>query len=83
MASIAIAAVLATGAVVLFASDADLTYSSFAAAIGVPMTIILPVIAILSVTGEWSQRSGLTTFTLVPHRGRVIFAKAVVSMASA
>ena len=41
------------------------------------MTIILPMIAILSVTGEWSQRSGLTTFTLVPHRSRVILAKAI------
>ena len=28
-------------------------------------------------TSEWSQRSGLTTFTLVPHRGRVIAAKAI------
>jgi ABC-2 type transport system permease protein len=80
LASIAIAAVLASAAVVLFASDADTTYNSFAAAIGVPMTVILPIVAILSVTGEWSQRSGLTTFTLVPNRGRVIFAKALVSV---
>jgi hypothetical protein len=77
MASIAITAVLATGAVILFAPDSEITYNSFAAAIGVPMTVILPMIAILSVTGEWSQRSGLTTFTLVPHRGRVILAKAI------
>lgn len=28
-------------------------------------------------TSEWSQRSGLTTFTLVPHRGRIIAAKAI------
>jgi hypothetical protein len=80
MASIAIAAVLATAAVVLWAPDAELTYNSFAAAIGIPMTVILPIVAILSVTGEWSQRSGLTTFTLVPHRGRVILAKAIVSV---
>ena len=45
------------------------------------MTLLLPVMAILSVTSEYSQRSGLTTFTLVPHRGRVIRAKMVVSMA--
>jgi ABC-2 type transport system permease protein len=83
MASIAITAVLATAAVVLFAPDDELTYNSFAAAIGVPMTIILPIVAILSVTGEWSQRSGLTTFTLVPHRSRVILAKAIVSVAVA
>jgi hypothetical protein len=34
-------------------------------------------IAVLSVTAEWSQRTGLTTFTLVPHRGRVPLAKAL------
>jgi hypothetical protein len=39
------------------------------------MTVILPMIGILAVTSEWSQRSGLTTFTLVPHRGRVLRAK--------
>jgi ABC-type transport system involved in multi-copper enzyme maturation permease subunit len=77
MASIGILAVLATSAVILFAKDDEMTYSSFAAAIGIPMTLVLPIVAILSVTGEWSQRSGLTTFTLVPHRGRVITAKAI------
>jgi ABC-2 type transport system permease protein len=77
MASIGILALLATAAVILFAPDDELTYSSFVAAIGIPMTLVLPLIAILSVTREWSQRSGLTTFTLVPHRGRVIAAKAI------
>jgi ABC-2 type transport system permease protein len=83
LASIVISSVLATGAVLLWAPESELTYSTFAAAIGVPMTIILPMIAILSVTSEWSQRSGLTTFTLVPHRGRVIAAKAYVAVAVA
>jgi hypothetical protein len=32
-----------------------------------PMSVILPIIAVLSVTAEWSQRSGLATFTLVPR----------------
>jgi ABC-2 type transport system permease protein len=77
MTSIAITALLATGAVIIFAPDSEINFNNFAAAIGVPMTVILPMIAILSVTGEWSQRSGLTTFTLVPHRGRVILAKAI------
>ncbi len=81
MASIVIAATMATGAVILFAPDGELTYSTFATAIGFPMAVILPMIAILSVTSEWSQRSGLTTFTLVPHRGRVISAKAISSVA--
>jgi ABC-2 type transport system permease protein len=80
MIGIAAAGVIATTAVILFAGDSDLTYDSFAGAIGVPMTILLPVLAILSVTGEWSQRAGLTTFTLVPHRGRVIRAKMSVTV---
>ena len=45
MASIAITAVLATVAVILFAPDDELTYSTFAAAIGFPMAVILPMIA--------------------------------------
>ena len=80
MASIVLAAVLATTAVILFAPDSELTYATFGAAIGFPMAVILPMVAILSVTGEWSQRSGLTTFTLVPHRSRVILAKAISSV---
>ena len=77
MASIGIASLLATGGGRSSSRHRDqLTYSTFTPAIGFPMAVILPIIAILSVTGEWSQRSGLTTFTLVPHRGRVIPAKA-------
>jgi hypothetical protein len=79
-ASTAILALLATAAVIAFSSTDDLTYATFATAVCFPMTIVLPVIAILSVTSEWSQRSGLTTFTLVPHRDRVIGAKAIASI---
>jgi len=75
MMSVGIIAVLATAATLIFAPRDELSYGSFAGAIGVPMTIILPMIAVLAVTSEWSQRTGLTTFTLVPHRGRVIAAK--------
>ncbi len=72
---------LATAAVIVFAPDSAMTYDNFGAAVGVPMVIILPIIAILSVTSEWSQRSGLTTFTLVPKRGEVIWAKLLISVA--
>jgi ABC-2 type transport system permease protein len=75
--SIGIAALLTTGAVIAWAPESELTYGQFTLAIGIPMSVILPVIAVLSVTAEWSQRSGLTTFTLVPHRGRVMLAKAL------
>ncbi len=77
--SIGVLSVIATGAVIIFAPDSAVSYESFASAIGFPMSVILPMIAILGVTSEWSQRSGLTTFTLVPSRGRVIGAKALAT----
>jgi hypothetical protein len=81
MVGIAVSAVIATAAVIVFAPDDQIVYDNFGAAIGIPMVLLLPVMGILSVTSEWSQRSGLTTFTLVPHRSRVVAAKAIVSMA--
>lgn len=80
LASLGFAAVLTTGAIIAWAPAEQLTYSEFTLAIGVPMTIILPIIAVLSVTSEWSQRSGLATFTLVPHRGHVLLAKAIAAV---
>ena len=80
LASIGMAALLTTGAVIAWAPAEQFTYSTFTLAIGYPISIILPIIAALSVTAEWSQRSGLTTFTLAPHRGRVLLAKAVAAV---
>ncbi len=77
LASIGLAALLTTGAVIAWAPASEFSYSQFTLAIGVPMSVILPIIAVLSVTAEWSQRTGLATFTLVPHRGRVLLAKAL------
>jgi ABC-2 type transport system permease protein len=81
MASIVIIALVTMVGTVLFAPEEDLTYYTFAKALGFPMTLVLPMIAILSITGEWSQRTGLTTFTLVPRRRRVLLAKALSSVA--
>jgi ABC-2 type transport system permease protein len=78
--SIGVLSVIATGAVIIFAPDSEIAYENFAAAIGIPMSVILPMIAILAVTSEWSQRSGLTTFTLVPSRERVIGVKAISTL---
>ena len=44
---------------------------------------MLPVVGILLVTSEWSQRTGLITFALVPVRSRVLGAKLVASLALA
>ena len=78
--SIAVLSPIAAGSVVVVAPDNDVTYQSFARASGFPMSVVLPIIAILAVTSEWSQRSGLMTFTLVPGGGRVIGAKAVATL---
>ena len=79
--SVGVLATLATVAVILVAPRGELTYDTFATAIGFPIAVVLPMIAILSVTSEWSQRTGLTTFTLVPSRGRVVAAKWVATVA--
>lgn len=42
---------------------------------GIGFGTLLPVLGILTVTGEWSHRTALTTFTLEPRRSRVLLAK--------
>lgn len=77
LASVGLASVLTSGAVIAWSPDDDFTYSTFTTTIAFPMSVILPIIAALAVTAEWTQRSGLTTFTVVPHRGRIMLAKAI------
>lgn len=45
-----------------------------------PFGVLLPVIGILTATSEWSQRTALTTFALVPRRMRVSVAKLLAAM---
>ena len=72
---IALASV-ATGLILLLAApDEEQTFSGFFTFAQLPAGILLPVLGILSMTSEWTQRTALTTFTLVPQRGRVIVAK--------
>jgi ABC-2 type transport system permease protein len=58
-----------------FTPDSEQTFRSFFLFGMLPAAVLLPVLGILSMTSEWSQRTTLTTFTLVPARGRVIGAK--------
>lgn len=46
----------------------------------VPVALLLPVVGVLLMSGEFSTRSLLTTFTLVPSRGRVVAAKALAAV---
>lgn len=66
--------------IMLFVDQGDHSYGNYLAAAGVPLGIGLPVLGIMSATQEWSQRTAMTTFALVPRRGRVVWAKVVSSV---
>lgn len=67
---------LAAVVLVSAAGDAqDQTFRSMLEVALAPSSILLPIVGILLVTSEWTQRTALITFALVPHRGRVIAAK--------
>ncbi|TDB70751.1 ABC transporter permease [Micromonospora sp. KC723] len=55
--------------------DPEQTFQAFFIPSLFPVGLLLPVLGILSITAEWSQRTALTTFALVPRRGRVVVAK--------
>jgi ABC-type transport system involved in multi-copper enzyme maturation permease subunit len=63
--------------------DAQLTYAEFFFPAMLPVGILLPVLGILSVTSEWSQRTAMSTLTLVPSRGRVVAAKLAAAAVAA
>ncbi|HEY3687815.1 MAG TPA: ABC transporter permease [Streptosporangiaceae bacterium] len=76
-------AVVAVGMVVIQLVTGDPAGRSLAAIFGgtlVPAGVLLPVLGILSATGEFSQRTALTTFTLVPVRARTVAAKLAASV---
>jgi ABC-2 type transport system permease protein len=45
-----------------------------------PAAVLLPIVGILLVSSEWSQRTALITFALVPRRSRVLLAKVVAGL---
>ena len=65
---------------VLAPTSFDQTQTSYLRVAALALSILLPVVAILMLTGEWSQRSVFTTFTQEPRRIRVVNAKLAVSL---
>ena len=61
--------------VCLAGDETDHSFRELLSAAVQPAAILLPVAGILLVTQEWSQRTGLITFALVPDRRRVVAAK--------
>jgi ABC-type transport system involved in multi-copper enzyme maturation permease subunit len=65
---------------ILAPTSIDQTYTSYLRVAALALSILLPVVAILLFTGEWSQRGVFTTFTQEPRRIRVVNAKLAVSL---
>src|SRR5215212_5096893 len=69
--------------VVVRSVTGDAADHTFAAILDVgvkPAAVLLPIAGILLVTSEWSQRTGMITFALVPVRSRVLGAKLIASL---
>jgi hypothetical protein len=61
-------------------ASTDQSYTGYLRFAAMGLTILLPVVSILTLTSEWSQRTVLTTFTQEPRRIRVVTAKVTVSL---
>lgn len=79
---IAIGAITAAVMVIftLNSSGNERTFMQYVGTTATPQAFLLPVLGILLVTSEWSQRTAMVTFTLEPHRGRVIGAKVAAAI---
>jgi ABC-2 type transport system permease protein len=74
---------LTAGIITIFfatAAEDERTFMNFMGVTGTPQGFLLPVLGILLVTSEWSQRTALVTFTLTPVRGRVLTAKVIAAL---
>jgi ABC-2 type transport system permease protein len=58
----------------------DPTFKDLFQLAALPSAMLLPIVGILLVSSEWTQRTTLLTFTLVPRRARVLAAKALAGV---
>ena len=79
-----IAVLVATGVIVLMLTTADpvdLSWQSYFLGTSMVHMILLPLVGILAATGDWSQRTALSVFTVEPRRTRVNVAKLGAALA--
>lgn len=74
--------VVAVSLIGMFSGNAheDKNFKEFIQFGVMPLQIMLPLLGVLAVTAEWSQRTGLVTFTLEPRRSRVALSKWVAAL---
>ena len=65
---------------VVLVQDLNVDYGDFMTSTSFSIAVLLPVLGILLVTSEWSQRTAMVTFSLEPSRARVILAKLVIGL---
>jgi ABC-2 type transport system permease protein len=64
----------------LAAGDSDKNYEDFLSIAGFVLGYFLPILIIMLVTSESSQRNGLVTFALEPRRPRIVVAKLLAGL---
>ena len=72
--------VIAVVALMLTGEDDDKTFEVALSLAIQPASILGPVVGVLLVSSEWSQRTAQITFGLVPRRGRVVAAKLLAGL---
>jgi ABC-2 type transport system permease protein len=76
--------VLVVEVIYALAADEDMKdFGDFLGIAGAVLGYFLPILVIMLVTSEASQRNGLVTFTLEPRRPRVVVAKFIAGLALA
>ena len=76
-----VALVLVVEVIYAFAApDDEKDYETFLSIAGGVLSYFMPIIIIMLVTSEASQRNGLVTFTLEPRRPRVVVAKFIAGV---
>ena len=74
------AAIMVVALIIVLVQDEPITLDDFVGIANFTSGFLLPVLGIMLVTSEWSQRTAMVTFTLEAHRGRVVAAKLVAGL---
>ena len=56
------------------------SFQNYGGGVAGVVAFLAPILGLLAMTSEWTQRTALTTFTLAPRRGQVLAAKFSASM---
>ncbi|KGN38123.1 ABC transporter permease [Knoellia subterranea] len=71
---------IVVGAFLIWGPADEATFGTLLGLTSFPLVMLLPILGIMAATSEWSQRTGLVTFTLEPRRGRVVAAKVIAAL---